>query len=175
MVASKTKKIITKKKRKVRSKPVTLPKTKTKWTGIKPNPHDHFGFIYLVTNVVTGQMYVGKKQFWRAKSIEGCKSKVTDRASPKWKPCCWVESDWQSYKGSSKHLTKDIKDLGVSKFTFEILRLCRSRGVLYYSEIEEQVFRGVMWKRLGDEYLFYNRQIASCKFMLPDYYKGREA
>ncbi|MCK5015917.1 MAG: hypothetical protein KAS32_02505 [Candidatus Peribacteraceae bacterium] len=105
--------------------------------------------------------------------VKGCKSKVTDRQSPKWKSCCWRLGDWEVYKGSSNSLTKDIKELGVSKFTFTIIRLCRSKGTLHYAEIEEQVKRGVLWKKLGSDdkqYLYYNRQIACCKFRPPSYF-----
>lgn len=141
-----------------------------------PDPGKYFGFIYLITNLLTGKLYIGKKQYWMKKSkVVGCKSlSTTDKQSPHWKEKCWGQSDWKTYMGSSKDLTKDIKVLGVRNFTFQIIKQCRSRGTLFYSEVEEQVLRGCLWRQKEDgDFLFYNKQIAAVKFR-PSAYYGEE-
>jgi hypothetical protein len=139
------------------------------WQGEKPDPLKYFGFIYLITNNINGRQYTGKKQFWvRSSSKKGTKSvSTTDRQSPKWKPQCWGESNWREYMGSSKELSKDIDKYGKDNFTFEILKQCRSRGSLVYSEVEHQVKLGCLWKKNDDTYQFYNRQIAAIRFRPP--------
>ena len=60
-------------------------------------------------------------------------------------------SDWEEYYGSSKYLHEDIKELGVSNFTREILHLCKSRSECAYLELKEQINREVL-----ESDLFYN-------------------
>jgi hypothetical protein len=142
------------------------------WQGEEPDPIRYFGFVYIISCEIDGKKYVGKKQYWKSRSgAVGCKSKVSDRSSVKWKPDCWTESDWRTYTGSSKSFNEHIKIQGKENFTFTILRQCRSKGSLHYAEIEEQVSRGVLVSKLENgEYEYFNRQIASIKFRPPDEY-----
>lgn len=73
--------------------------------------------------------------------------------------------------GSSKELTRDIRDYGAENFEFRIIQQCRSRGSLYYAEIAEQVLTGCLWRVLDGTKipLYYNKQIAACKFKPPTY------
>jgi hypothetical protein len=100
----------------------------------------------------------------------GCKSVVTDRASPKFKSQCWKESDWKTYIGSSKTFREFIKEEGEESFTFEIIRLCRSKSHLHYAEVEAMVEYAVLWKcdENGD-HLAFNRQIPATRFRVKDY------
>ena len=59
--------------------------------------------------------------------------------------------DWEEYYGSSKYLHEDIKELGASNFTREILHLCKSRSECAYLELKEQINREVL-----ESDLFYN-------------------
>jgi len=145
------------------------------WIGCNPNPHDFFGFIYLITDMTSGKKYIGKRQYWASRPrVKGCKSKVTDKQSDKWKSCCWKEADWRLYSGSSKSLTKWMEEHPTHEYEFRILRQCRSRGSLHYAEIEAQVASGSLWKRDRDGKIFFNRQISACKFVPPAHYEEEE-
>jgi len=99
----------------------------------------HLGFVYLITNVVTGRMYVGKKLFTRAKTLKPLKGKTRKRRSR-------VASDWRDYWGSSKELQQDVERVGPDQFTREVLHFCETRGELSYMELTEQVIRDVLRK-----------------------------
>ena len=103
-------------------------------TFIKPNESD-YGFVYIITNLQTGKQYVGKKLFWFKKTKTLKKKKVR----------YLVESDWQSYYGSSIALNKDVKELGTDTFKREILHLCKSKGECSYLEAKEQIERAVLF------------------------------
>ena len=96
-----------------------------------------FGFIYEITNKVTGKFYIGKKQCFRKitrKALKGKKRKRID----------FVESDWKSYIGSSNDLQEDIKKYGKENFSFVILKPCGSKWELSYFEAKEQMARDVL-------------------------------
>ena len=104
---------------------------------IKELPEDCVGFVYLITNITTGRMYVGKKLARFKRSRPPLKGKKNKRRHT-------VESDWQDYYGSSDLLTEDVDKLGKEKFTREILHLCKSKGECNYIEAKEQFARGVL-------------------------------
>ena len=101
-----------------------------------------FGFIYEITNVVTGKKYIGKKQ---------CKSKLKRKPlkGNKNKRIEIKESDWKTYTSSSNVLNEDIVKYGKDKFAFKILRACGSKWELAYFEIKEQLQQSVL---LRDDY-----------------------
>jgi len=106
-------------------------------------PEDCVGFVYLITNTVTGRKYVGKKLAKFAKTTyktvklkNGKKKKKRIRGK--------VDSDWQTYYGSSPNLTADIELLGTDKFTREILYYCKSKSATSYIEAREQFDRKVL-------------------------------
>jgi hypothetical protein len=100
-------------------------------------PEDHIGFVYIITNLKTGQKYIGKKlaQFKRTKPP--LKGKKLKRRSV-------VESDWREYYGSSDRLNADVQALGPEHFTREILYLCKSKAEMSYLEAREQFERRVL-------------------------------
>lgn len=80
-----------------------------------------FGFVYLITNTLTGRAYVGKKFF---KSNR--KGRVTKKVKrPK---RVIAESDWKTYYGSSDELKADVAALGAEHFTRRILSLHATAG-----------------------------------------------
>lgn len=140
------------------------------WIGLKADTKDNFGFIYIIRDKTIGRAYIGKKQFWAKKpKTKGCKTAVADKGSPKWKHCCWKESDWRTYRGSSKSLAKHMKEFPDNDYEYEILYLCRSRGVLTYSETQEQWRRDVLGMKMtdGNTYRYWNRAIGAIKFRPP--------
>jgi hypothetical protein len=110
--------------------------------------HDNLGFVYLITNSVTGRMYIGKKLFWSHKY------KITKGKRKKIK----IESDWKEYWSSSPVLHRDLEELGKDKFNREILHLCKNKGNINYLEMLEQADRRV----LENQEMYYNG-IINCK------------
>ena len=116
-------------------------------------PEDAVGFVYLITNIATGKMYVGKKLAKFAKTtyrVVKLKNGTKKRKKIKSK----INSDWQQYYGSSPNLTEDINQLGTDNFKREILYYCKSRSECSYIEAREQFSRRVLE---SDEY--YNGHI----------------
>lgn len=75
--------------------------------------------------------------------------------------------------GSSKYLAKDIAKYGKENFTFKILKNCRSKGTLVYSEIQAIIESGAMVNLLeasDDGYEYYNRSCDRIRFKVPAIY-----
>jgi hypothetical protein len=124
------------------------------WVSKVPiNPSASFGFLYCITNTVTGQFYWGKKQFFHG-GKRGSKTKGK-------------EMTWRTYTGSSAHLKEDIAIFGHDKFKFEIVDVYKTKGGLYYAEAYCQMVSECMTKMLpdGSKPRFYNRQIAAIRFI----------
>jgi hypothetical protein len=117
-------------------------------------PEDCIGFVYNITNTVTGRQYIGKKLAKFAKTTYKT-VKLKNGNKKKKKIRSKIDSDWQEYYGSSVDLSKDIDTLGKDKFTREILYYCKSKAETSYVEAREQFDRKVLE---SDEY--YNGQIS---------------
>jgi hypothetical protein len=98
-----------------------------------------FGFIYEITNTITGKKYIGKKQCKSKLKRKPLKGKKNKRIEIK-------ESDWKEYTSSSTDLNEDIKKYGKDKFIFKILRACGSKWELAYFEISEQIDKNVLMR-----------------------------
>jgi hypothetical protein len=94
-------------------------------------PEDCVGYVYLITNNVSGRKYIGKKLAQFKKTRPPLKGRKNKRRST-------VESDWRNYYGSSDNLTADIEQLGKENFKREILFYCYSKGECSYLEAREQ-------------------------------------
>jgi hypothetical protein len=110
---------------------------------IEELPEDCVGFVYLITNSVTGRKYIGKKlakfaktSYKVVKQKNGIKKKKKIRTK--------VDSDWRDYYGSSDELSKDVTTLGKENFTREILHYCTSKAHTSYIEAKEQFDRKVL-------------------------------
>jgi len=106
-------------------------------------PEDCAGFVYLITNNTTGRKYIGKKlaRFKRTtyrviKLKNGNKKRKKIRGT--------IDSDWQTYYGSSPELSKDIEQLGIENFSREILYYCKTKSECSYIEAREQFSRRVL-------------------------------
>ena len=104
---------------------------------IEEIPEGYIGFVYLITNLTTGQKYIGKKLAQFKKTRPPLKGKGLKRRST-------VESDWRDYWGSSERLQADVNTLGPENFTREILYLCKSKAEMSYLEAREQFERRVL-------------------------------
>lgn len=119
------------------------------------NPDDEFlepyqGFVYMITELDTGKKYIGKKFFWKPKTLPVTKTR-------KRKVKTRVQSDWQKYHGSSAEVKQLVEEKGSDNFKREILKLCRTKGECSYYEAKLQFQYDVL---LSDE--FYNAFIG-CK------------
>jgi len=106
-------------------------------------PEDCVGFVYLITNTISGRMYIGKKlakfsktTYKTVKLKNGTKKKKKIRSK--------IDSNWRDYYGSSPELTKDVTQLGVENFHREILFYCKSKAECSYIEAREQFARRVL-------------------------------
>jgi len=106
-------------------------------------PTDCVGFVYLITNAVSGRMYVGKK-LARFKTTRYKMHTQKNGKKVRRKIRGAVSSDWQAYYGSSDQLNRDIETLGKDRFRREILYYCCSKAELNYVEAREQFSRRVL-------------------------------
>ena len=109
-----------------------------------------YGFVYCITNRATNKKYIGKKLFWKAKTLPITKKRKRRQRLK-------VESDWRDYWGSNKHLQEDVAQCGKDMFYREILHLCKTKGECAYMETKEQFEREVL---LSEQY--YNG-IINCR------------
>ena len=113
-------------------------------------PGEYQGFVYRIKELDTGKMYIGKKNFWKPKTLPITKTRrrrVRTR----------VESDWQDYYGSSEKVISLVESKGEENFKRVILRLCKTKGEMSYYEAKLQFKHDVL---LRDDY--YNEFIG-CK------------
>jgi len=116
-------------------------------------PEDCVGFVYLITNNLTGRKYIGKKLAKFAKTTYKT-VKLKNGTKKKKKIRSKIDSDWQTYYGSSPNLTADIVLLGTENFKREILYYCSSKAECSYIEAREQFERKVL-----ESDLYYNNII----------------
>lgn len=122
------------------------------WQGERPDPNEYYGFLYIITNNLTGKKYIGRKFYHMYSKRKRIK-----------------ESNWRTYTGSCKPLNEDIKKHGKSNFTFEIFKQYRTRGcVVYYECNYQHKFDVLTAKDNEGERLWYNGNIGAIKFIPPD-------
>ena len=113
-------------------------------------PEEYQGFVYEIRELSTNKKYIGKKNFWRPKTLPK-NSRRSRRIKTK------VESNWREYYGSNVELQRLVEESGAAGFERIILRLCKTKGEMSYYEAKLQFEKDVL---LSDEY--YNEFIG-CK------------
>lgn len=116
----------------------------------KDTPEEYQGFVYEITELSTGKKYIGKKNFWRPKTLPK-NSKRSRRVKTR------VESDWREYYGSNVALQRLVEEHGSDGYKRVILHLCKTKGEMSYMEAKLQFMFDVL---LSDDY--YNEFIG-CK------------
>lgn len=106
-------------------------------------PDDCVGYVYLITNLIDGRQYVGKKLSQFSKTSTKTIT-LKDGSKKKKKVKSKAESDWKTYYGSSEHLNADVEKFGPLCFKREIIHYCPNKGTLNYLELREQIDRRVM-------------------------------
>ena len=100
-------------------------------------PEKAVGFVYRITNLLDLREYYGKKKATFKKTAiktvtlkSGIKKKKKIRSE--------VQSDWDSYYGSSEELKTDVEKLGRENFKREILKFCYTLSEMSYYEAKVQ-------------------------------------
>jgi hypothetical protein len=100
-----------------------------------PNHEVLIGFCYRITNLQTGAIYIGKKNFSSTRKKKLAKRDLS---------AVTKESDWRDYYGSSKQIQEDVAKLGESSFHREIIALACSKKHLSYLELKHQFINDVL-------------------------------
>ena len=113
-------------------------------------PEDYQGFVYLITELDTDKKYIGKKNFWKPKTLPITKTRKRRERTR-------AESDWRSYFISSSEVQQLVESKGEKNYKREILKLCKTKGEMSYFEAKLQFEHDVL---LRNDY--YNEFIG-CK------------
>lgn len=102
-------------------------------------PEDYQGFVYEITELDSNKKYIGKKNFWKPKTLPITKSR-------KRRVRTRTESDWKEYYGSSDEVRRLVESRGQDKFKREIIRLCKTKGEMSYYEAKMQFDNDVLFR-----------------------------
>ena len=118
----------------------------------------YYGFVYRITNLISGRCYIGRKYFWSLRKPRGKSRRVKS------------ESDWKKYYGSSDDLNQERKTLGNLSYKREILSLHETKGWVNFEETRQLFINNVLTEALTDgSPAFYNSNILG-RYMRKDYY-----
>ena len=114
---------------------------------------NNIGFVYVIRNIASGQMYIGKKLFHSTRTLPPLAGKKRRRKVVK-------SSNWQTDWSSSKILAEIIKKEGKAAFEREIISLHPDKREKNFAELAEQIFRNVLCSRFANgERVYYNENI----------------
>ena len=104
----------------------------------KFNIDDYYGYVYLTSNLLTGEQYIGKKIFKNTTNKKlGKKEKAAlpiTRGRTASKKKVINESNWKEYYGSADEVKHWVKTVPKDKLLRVVLRLCKSSKELTYYE-----------------------------------------
>ena len=102
-------------------------------------PEEYQGFVYQLTQVHSNKKYIGKKNFWKPKTLPITKTR-------KRRVRTRTESDWRTYFGSSNEVRNLVEQHGQNQFKREILKLCKTKGEMSYYETKLQFDNDVLFR-----------------------------
>lgn len=104
-----------------------------------PFTTDHIGnnagFVYVITDMNTGERYIGKKFFFERRTLPPLKGKTRKRKVTR-------ESNWKDYTSSSKQVNECIKSGHV--MDYKILNVYPDRREVNYGELRWQILLDVL-------------------------------
>ena len=103
-------------------------------------PEEYQGFVYQITELDSNNKYIGKKNFWKPKTLPITKSR-------KRRVRTRTESDWREYYGSSDEVRRLVESRGQDKFKREIIKLCKTKGDMSYYEAKIQFDNDVLFRK----------------------------
>ncbi len=104
-----------------------------------PDHENIYGFVYIITDLVTYKPYVGKKVLRNSRKKKISQRVKKSTGTRKTYERTIKESDWKDYYGSSKDLQADIQKYGKQRFKRVILELCCTKKYLSYAEVAWQM------------------------------------
>ena len=122
--------------------------------------NDYFGFVYRITNLLTGKSYIGRKYFHQLRKPRGGGRRVKS------------ESNWKKYYGSSDELNEERRRVGNNSFfKREILSLHKTKGRVNFEETRQLFLHSVLTEALEDGTpAYYNSNILG-RYYRKDYFK----
>lgn len=121
---------------------------------IESIPEGAIGFVYCITNILTGRKYFGKKTCVFRKTRQ--KTVLLKNGNKKKKKIVeYVPSDYETYFGSNKEIHSEIEATGEHIFFREILVWCESPAEMSYIEAKYQFAHDVILS----PNLYYNQYI----------------
>ena len=130
-------------------------------------PEGTYGFIYIVTHILTGKSYVGKKSLHHNVKKKLTKKELAEQTGPGRKSISKTiqkESDWKTYYGSAKPILELIKQGKQDEFTRKILCIVPNKKLLTYFECK-YLFK---YEVLEDPDMWFNDNILG-KFYRKDF------
>ena len=117
-------------------------------TEIGDMPEGTCGFIYKITNLQTGKIYIGKKILLSNRKKKLTKKELAELEPKRGKKPTFKrdiqESNWKVYYGSCKPLLEEIKVKGELEFRREILKFCSTKKQVSYWEMHYQCLHSVL-------------------------------
>ena len=130
---------------------------------LSENINDYFGFVYRITNLLTGKAYIGRKYFYQLRKPRGKTRRVRS------------ESDWKKYYGSSEELNEERRRIGNSSFKREILSVHESKGRVNFEETRQLFLHSVLTEALDNgEPKYYNSNILG-RYYKKDYFSWKSS
>jgi hypothetical protein len=109
-----------------------------------PNHEEAVGFVYKITNTVTGRFYIGRKNLYSERKTKISNREKTQTKTRKTFKRVVKESNWKTYYGSCAELTEEIALTDKKFYQREILEVCCSKKYLGYCELAHQIKNDVL-------------------------------
>jgi hypothetical protein len=126
-------------------------------TELSDMPEGTHGFIYKITNGLTGEYYIGKKQVQSTRKRKFGKKEtaaLTDKRMKRYEMVT-KESNWVDYRSSNKTVSDWFDKTGRpnpssnDRIELKILKFCSNKKSLTYYELQEQFSSNVLADELS--------------------------
>lgn len=108
-------------------------------------PDDIKYFVYKITQISSGKIYIGYKGFYTNRKKKLIKSEISGDKRKKLYKIETKESNWKEYNSSNKEL-HDLIVNNPGNFNKEVLLLCKSEKIAKYYEQKLQFINEVLEK-----------------------------